>query len=139
MAKRKGFKLIKRKWHSENKHIVWNFFNGVCQECMQPITGKWDIHHLKYQWKHGSVYEAPADKLIEGNIITLVCRPCHNKIHTADDPHNPQPLENQAPCENCGKGERGMIDRKKGEQLDKILCRSCYLNYKNGVTQLTLF
>jgi|SRR5690554_215825 len=132
-------KQKKRKWHLDNKPFVFEYFNKTCQECKKPINGKWDIHHLTYHYKHGKLYESPAMELIENEIITLVCRPCHNIIHTADDPSNKQHNENKAPCEICGRIERGIFDRKKGENLDKLLCRRCWINYKGGVTQTTLF
>jgi hypothetical protein len=135
---RKG---IKRQWHIDNKPYVWDHFKGVCQECKLSIPDniKWDIHHIKYSFKTVSVYSVPASELIPLNIITLVCRPCHDQIHTASDINNPGRLENKAPCEFCGRAERGMFDRKRSEKLDKLLCRTCFLNYRNGVRQMTLF
>lgn len=133
------FKQKKHKWHNDSRPFVFKYFNGICQECNKPIEGKWDIHHRAYHYKHGKIYEIPALELIENDIITLVCRPCHNKIHTADDPNNKKQYENKAPCEICGRIERGIFDRKKGENLDKLLCRKCWLNYKQGVIQTTLF
>ena len=132
-------KQRKRKWHSDNKPFVFEYFNGTCQECNEPITGKWDIHHITYHYKYGKIYETPALELIKNGIITLVCRPCHDKIHTAEDPNNRKHLENKAACDLCGRVERGIFDRKKGEKLDKLLCRKCWLNYKNGVIQTRLF
>lgn len=132
-------KQNRRRWHIENKPFVYEYYKGICQECLKLVNDKWDIHHLSYNYKHGKLYETHAMELIENNIITLVCRTCHNKIHTADDPENKQHMENKAPCEICGRVERGIFDRKKSENLDKLLCRKCWLNYKDGVTQLTLF
>lgn len=132
-------KQKRRKWHDENRPFVFKYFNGICQECKKPIGSKWDIHHYQYHYKQGKIYETPALELIENNIITLVCRQCHDKIHTADNPDNKKHHENKAACENCGRIERGIFDRKKSENLDKLLCRECWLNYKQGLTQTTLF
>jgi late competence protein required for DNA uptake (superfamily II DNA/RNA helicase) len=81
-------------------------------------------------------------ELIENGIITLVCRPCHDIIHTAKDINNPNRslLENKAACEFCGKLERGIFDRKKTCDIDKLLCRKCFLKEKNrDENQLSLF
>lgn len=133
-----GPKQKRRKWHSENKASVFKYFDGVCQICFRKIDTKCDVHHLSYSYE-GKLYETSAIELIEKGIITLVCRPCHNKIHTADDPLNPQHLENTAACENCGKFEKGIFDRKRIIGLSQLLCKQCYRNKRNGVTQLTLF
>ncbi len=132
-------KQKRRKWHQDNRPIVFKHFNGICQECNLPIQTKWDIHHYIYNYKHGKLYENPALELIEKNIITLVCRPCHDNIHTAADPTNKKQLENKAPCEVCGRVERGIFDRKRNQKLERLLCRDCWQNDKYGLTQTTLF
>ncbi|HAH26160.1 MAG TPA: hypothetical protein DCL77_20755 [Prolixibacteraceae bacterium] len=135
-------KQIRRQWHIDNRDYVFNYFNGICQFCFKPIhrlTTKWDIHHIHYHYKN-ELYKTPAKELIENKVITLICRPCHDKEHTAVDPENPQRLENKYPCDNCGKLERGIFARKKGENLDKLLCRKCFLALnKKDDNQLSLF
>ena len=129
-------------WHADNKDFVFDYFDGTCQVCnnkIDKLTTTWDVHHLHYHYKN-RLYDTPAKELIENNVITLLCRLCHDKEHTAIDPENPQHLENKYPCENCGRLERGIFDRKKGEKLDKLLCRKCFRNSKKiDVTQTTLF
>ncbi len=127
----------RRKWHTENKPIVFDYFDGVCQLCHKQINEKWDVHHLHYHYD--KLYETSAKELIENKVITLVCRTCHDKEHTVKDIDNPQHLENKYYCSNCGRLERGIFDRKRAERLDKLLCRACYLNDKNGVTQMAMF
>jgi 5-methylcytosine-specific restriction endonuclease McrA len=135
-------KQKRRQWHKENKDFVFEHFNGVCQYCLKPINKlltKWDVHHIHYHYKN-KLYETPAIELIENNIIVLICRPCHDKEHTAVDPENPQHLENKYPCENCGKVERGVFDRKRGANLDKLLCKKCFKELKTrDNNQLSLF
>lgn len=134
-------KQDKKKWHLENRDIVFNFFNGICQNCNLLINKNlmlWDVHHLHYHYKN-RLYQTGALELIENNIITLVCRTCHDKIHTAVDKDNPQHLENKYNCERCGKLEYGIFDRKKTQNLDKLLCRSCFLSLKKNNNNLSLF
>ena len=135
-------KQKRRQWHKDNRDFVFNYFDGTCQVCKNKInklTTKWDIHHFHYHYKN-RLYDTDAKELIENNVITLICRPCHDKEHTAKDPDNPQHLENKFPCEMCGRLERGIFDRKKGEGLDKLLCRKCFIDLKNkDESQLTLF
>ena len=120
-------KAKRRKWHKESKPIVFDFFKGTCQSCNRQLcsTDKWDIHHFHYNY-NGKLYDTPALELIENKVITLLCRPCHDIRHTAIDPTNRQHLENKFPCEKCGKVERGIFDRKKNQNLDKLLCRDCF-------------
>lgn len=95
----------------------------------------------------GKLYDALANELIEKNIITLVCRPCHNQIHTAKNNENPIHnkfiLENRGTCEICGRNERGIFDRKRHQNLEKLTCRVCFLEEKKfnktGIIQLGLF
>jgi len=135
-------KQKRRQWHTDHKDFVFEHFNGTCQTCnikINKLTTKWDVHHFHYNY-HGRLYDTPALELIENKVITLICRPCHDKEHTAADPDNPQHGENKYPCENCGRLERGIFDRKKGEKLDKLLCRKCFRNQKTkDETQMTLF
>jgi glycyl-tRNA synthetase (class II) len=136
----------RRLWHKNNRPFVFNHFKGICQKCFNPITSKWDIHHLTYNYG-GKLYDVLANELIEKNIIILVCRPCHNVIHTAKDNQNPIhnkfTLENRGICEICGRNERGIYDRKKHQNLNKLTCRVCYLENKKltktGIIQTSLF
>lgn len=138
LTNRLGPKQKRRKWHTENKLLVFKHFNGLCQICLQPIETRWDVHHISYSYK-GRLYETPALELIEKEIITLVCRPCHNKIHTASDSTNPGNLENTAACEVCGKFEQGVFDRKRNLNSSQLLCKQCSRNQRKGVVQLSLF
>ena len=135
-------KQKRRKWHDDNRDFVFDYFGGTCQVCKSKINihiTKWDVHHFHYNYKN-RLYDTNAEELIENNVITLICRPCHDIEHTAKDSENPQHLENKFPCEICGRLERGIFDRKRGEMLDKLLCRKCFLNSKKiDVGQLTLF
>lgn len=141
------YKEIKRKWHKDNKNFVFNYFKGICQTCEKKInlnTTKFDIHHLHYNLNKtdikGKLYEIDAKTLIENNVITLICRPCHNIEHTAKDPNNPQKFENKYPCELCGNNEYGIFGRKKQQKLDKLICRKCFLKQKQkNKNQLLLF
>jgi len=132
----------RKQWHKDYRDFVFNHFNGICQVCetkMDQFATKWDVHHYHYHYKN-KLYDTPALELIENNVITLICRQCHDKAHTAQDPDSPKHLENKFPCEVCGKLERGIFDRKKGEKLDKLLCRQCFFNFKNKTdNQLRLF
>lgn len=130
----------KRNWHKSNKPTVYSFFCGVCQVCNHEIdpADKWDIHHLSYNYKN-SVYDYAAQELIDNGIITLVCRRCHNDLHSVKDPLDVQPLENRYTCDICKKSERGIIDRRRYESLNQYLCRQCYLNHRHGIVQLNLF
>lgn len=143
--KKGSFKQKKGDWHKKNRPFVFEYFKGVCQVCQKPISQKWDIHHLQYNYK-GKLYDTDALELIENNIIILICRPCHNEVHTAKDPNNPIhnqfTLQNRFNCEVCGRNERGMLDRKKGMNLEKLMCRICFLEYKSekkGAIQTKLF
>ena len=120
-------KAKRRLWHLSNKPFVFEYFNGTCQSCNRKVhpTEKWDIHHLHYNYK-GKLYDTPALELIENKVITLLCRPCHDIVHTASDPDNPQYLENKYPCDKCGKVERGIFDRKKKQNIDRLLCKDCF-------------
>ncbi len=135
--------LIKEKrraWHQANRPVVYAHFLGVCQYCQLPIGTSgplWDIHHLSYHY-HGRLYDTAAAELIEAGIVTLICRPCHNQVHTAADPLAPQHGENRACCEQCGRSERGIMDRKQAESLPKLLCRACFLLHRQGLTQTRL-
>lgn len=133
------YKTKRGNWHIENKPIVFEYFNGICQECKikLEIVGKWDIHHFHYHY-HGKLYETGALELIKNNVITLLCRPCHDVKHTAVDPNNPKHLENKYPCEECGKNERGIFDRKKNEKLEKLLCRKCFQKWRLSNVDLLL-
>jgi hypothetical protein len=141
-------KQIKKNWHKENRPIVYNHFNGICQECHKKInvTDLWDIHHLTYNYKN-KLYETDAIELIENNIIILICRKCHNYVHTAKDNNNPvhdkYTIENIGKCEICGRNEYRIFDRKRCEKLDKLMCRNCYLEHKKivkfGIVQTKLF
>ncbi|MGQ3015004.1 MAG: hypothetical protein ACT6QS_14940 [Flavobacteriales bacterium] len=124
-------KIKRRNWHKDNRPVVFEYFGGICQECKLQLTpiDKWDIHHIHYHY-HGKLYETGALELIEKKVITLLCRPCHNVRHTAIDPDNPHHLENKYPCEECGKNERGIFDRKKNENLEKLLCRKCFQKWR---------
>jgi len=124
-------KSKRREWHKDNKPIVFGHFNGTCQNCQRQLTSndKWDIHHIHYNY-HGKLYDTIALELIENKVITLLCRPCHDIRHTAIDPEHPQNLENKAPCEKCGKVERGIFDRKKNQKLEKLLCKICFQQWK---------
>jgi hypothetical protein len=131
----------KRKWHSENRPYVFEHFKGICQFCNSQINkhqSYWDIHHLTYHYNK-PLYETEANELIENKIITLICRPCHNIEHTAKDPQNPQHLENQYYCEKCGRLERGILQRKKLQNLEMILCRKCFLTKDSDKNQIKLF
>lgn len=121
----------RRQWHKDNKSFVFDFFEGVCQNCNRQLssTDKWDIHHHHYNY-NGKLYDTHALELIENKVITLLCRPCHDIRHTAIDPTNPQHLENKYPCESCGKVERGIFDRKKNQNLDKLLCKKCFQKWR---------
>ena len=133
-------------WHKNNRPCVYSHFDGICQSCLSSIRGKWDIHHLTYDYG-GKLYDVQAKELIEKNIITLVCRPCHNQIHTAKNNQNPIrnkfTIENRGTCEICGRNERGIFDRKKHQDLEKLTCRVCFLEkkkiYKTGIIQTSLF
>ena len=138
LANELGPKQKRRKWHEENKMLVFEHFDGVCQICLNPIVSKWDVHHLSYSYER-KLYQTPALELIEKGIITLLCRPCHNKEHTASDPKNPKRMENTAACEICGNFERGIFDRKRNLNLGQLLCKKCFRNQKKGVVQLSLF
>ena len=131
-------KFRRRQWHTRNRMAVFAHFKGVCQVCNVEISTKWDVHHLSYDYKK-SVYAYDADELISNGIITLICRKCHNGVHTIGDVDDRKPFENMMACEVCKKIERGIFDRRNYEALDKYLCRQCYLNHKRGVTQLSLF
>jgi hypothetical protein len=136
----------RRLWHQNNRDYVYSHFKGVCQYCFNSVIGKWDIHHLSYDYG-GKLYDVLAKELIENNIITLVCRPCHNKIHTAKDNQNPIHnkfvLENRGNCEICGRNERGVYKRKIHQNLEKLTCRVCFLEKKKinktGIIQTSLF
>jgi len=132
-------------WHKKNRPAVFSYFKGICQVCKTSIQEKWDIHHLHYDYK-GKLYETDALELIENNVIILICRPCHNEVHTASDANNPIhnkfTIQNRFNCEVCGRNERGMLDRKRGMQLDRLMCRRCFLEHKaflKGATQIKLF
>jgi transcription elongation factor Elf1 len=137
-------KQQRRQWHADNKDFVFDHFNGTCQICNNKIirlTTKWDVHHYSYTYK-GRLYhpDTTALELIENKIITLVCRPCHDKIHTAVDPEKPQHLQNSYPCDCCGRLEKGVFDRKKSTNSDRLLCRKCFLDLKKAdPAQTTLF
>lgn len=134
-------KQKRRAWHEANKPIVYAHFGGICQYCKLPIGAngpKWDVHHLSYHY-HNRLYDTPAPELIAAGVITLICRLCHNKEHTAADPKNPQHGENRACCERCGVSERGIMERKKSAQLPQLLCRQCFLLNNKGLTQTFLF
>ena len=120
-------KSKRRQWHKENKTFVFDYFKGICQVCFMPIglNERCDIHHLVYSYK-GKLYDTPALELIQNNIITLVCRSCHVRIHTAVDDANPQHYENTGHCDICGILEKGIFDRKRTHNLDRLLCRNCY-------------
>jgi hypothetical protein len=110
----------------------------------KKIITKWDVHHLHYDINKtsikGKLYETDAKTLIEHNVITLLCRPCHDIEHTAKDPNNPQHLENKYPCEICGRNERGIFSRKRNEKLDKLICRKCFVQQNSKIeNQLSLF
>jgi ribosomal protein S14 len=134
-------KQKRRAWHDTNKPIVYAHFGGICQYCHLPIGAngpKWDVHHLTYNY-HGRLYDTPADELIAAGVVTLICRPCHTQEHMADDPNNPQPLENRAYCERCGNSERGILERRKQMKLPQLLCRQCFRLDRAGLTQTSLF
>jgi hypothetical protein len=141
-------KQIKRNWHKQNKNFVYNYFKKICQVCKKSIElgTKWDIHHLQYNY-HKKIYETDAKELIEQNIIILICRKCHNEIHTAKDNNNPIhnqfTIENRGICELCNRNEHGIFNRKKCEKLEKLLCRKCYLEnkilIKHKIIQIKLF
>jgi hypothetical protein len=77
-------KFRRRQWHTRNRMAVFAHFKGVCQVCNVEISTKWDVHHLSYDYKK-SVYAYDADELISNGIITLICRKCHNGVHTIGD------------------------------------------------------
>jgi len=128
-------------WHKKYKTFVFNYFKGICQVCQKPIQEKCDIHHLHYDYK-GKLYETEALELIENNVITLVCRTCHNQLHTAINNvpvHDKFTLHNRFNCEICGRNERGILDRKNQQKLEKMMCRKCFLARKTNCKQLKLF
>ncbi len=134
IKKAMGNKVKRGNWHRDNRQFVFDYFKGVCQTCKQGITTKWDIHHLHYNYKN-ILYDTSAKELIENNVITLICRYCHNIEHTAKDITNPKQYENRGSCEICGTNEYGIFGRKIQQQLEKLLCRKCFLLNKNGVIQ----
>lgn len=133
-------KQVKRFWHDLNRPFVYWYFSGICQECNKKIySEKWDVHHLNYDYPN--LYYAYWLELIENNVITLVHRNCHNKIHTGtvEEIKDLTNLKNSTFCDWCGCSERGIFDRSKTLKTELLLCKKCFQNWKQGVQQLNLF
>ena len=127
-------------WHKTNKPLVFAHFQGICQHCQEEIKTDYVVHHFHYQYPNNvSVYDVGYLELIENNTITLLCDACHTIEHTAKDANNPKQLENMANCENCGRLEYGIFGRKKQQNLDKLLCRECFILNREGISQLSMF
>lgn len=129
-------------WHKVNKPFVYWYYEGVCQECNQEIrlNEKYDVHHLHYNYPN--LYFEFWINLIEAGVIILVHRSCHNKIHqgTEDEALEKNNLINSVQCDWCGNYERGILDRKKGLNIGKNLCRKCFKSWRGGGNkQLSLF
>lgn len=132
----------RRIWHTVNKPFIFWYFQGICQECKSEIHSfeKYDIHHLHY--KFPNLYYSYWLDLIEADVITLVHRKCHDRIHqgTEEEVLDKNNLKNSIKCEWCGNHERSIMARKINLKLDINLCRKCFLCWKNGgEKQLSLF
>lgn len=134
--------LKQKKWHINNKALVLNHFDGICQNCSKKcVLYEGCVHHKTYRNVNGaSVYEVPLIELFKNDVIIWVCHKCHREIHETEKIDQTSKVRSE--CSVCGNSD-GLMERSQLINFDKPLCKDCFRIMRDGkslpLKQLKLF